>query len=111
MVSEFHGLNHALGNMYRLDEIANRRCLWKTRPVLYKAYEKEMFDKTSFTWLDDLSCLRVQLARMQESIISTSQLSSSIAQERERLGFIEFLYECLIDNALNHKKFRVFATQ
>lgn len=111
MVSEFHGLNHALGSMYRLDEIANRRCLWKTRPVLYKAYEKDMFDKTSFTWLDDLNCLRVQLAKMQETIINnTSQPSSNIALEGERLGFIEFLYECLIDNALNHKKFRVFVT-
>lgn len=102
MVTEFQGLNKVLGGVYRLEEIANRECLWtNSRSYVYTSYEKEMFDRTSFKWLDDLNCLRVQLVRMQ------TDESPDSNQETSRSGYIESLYECLIDNAINHKKFKI----
>lgn len=100
MVSEFNCLNKILGAIYRLDEIGNRQCLWQRKQVEKSDYELDMFDKTSFGFIDDLNCLRMQLVKMQPND------SNSIA-ESERLSYLDFLYECLIDNALNHKKFQV----
>lgn len=89
----------SIQNAYQLEEIANRQSLTERGQKVFLTYEKEMFDKASFEWFDDLNSLRVQLAQMTGS------------DESCQKAYLDFLYECLVDNAINYKKYQVNETR
>lgn len=96
-----NSVNKVLANMYGLEEIKNRARLVENQ-VIQKclAYELHCFSKASFKLFDDLICLRVKL-------MEVNSVGENNENEERRRNNVDFLYECLIDNAINYKKYQV----
>ena len=111
VIDERQRLNRILSSAYGLEEITSRSRLVlldddKKIKDLYLGYERELFDRrSSFELLDDLNRLRLQLAKIA---VQSSEENECLEEHMKSAGYLEFLYECLIDNAINYKKYQVF---